>query len=264
MSLLDDLKKKAQEKSALQTQDLSQTLQQHELNWHKMAPKLFIAMNYFKEMADTLNVLEPEDLCQFNLTKNFALKNLRKRNFRILKDRDGTGRTFSFRYDLIGSEEHRAAVNGQALVDKLRNMLNEEQIKFHEVPETVTRVEFVIKPKVTTSFNYVADVKNGMVNLTIKNYDGIMSQLIRYKPENLTDELLDETIKFILNQENRFLELSGFSISDDLRKKLQEKLQQSGRNRAKAPSQVQGSQKAQETQDVLDTTLNKFSSIFKK
>ena len=48
MSLLDDLKKQAQEKSAQQTQDLSKTLQSHELNWHKLAPKLFIMMNYFK------------------------------------------------------------------------------------------------------------------------------------------------------------------------------------------------------------------------
>ena len=256
MSLLDDLKKKAQEKSALQTQDLSQTLQQNELNWHRLAPKLFIMMNYFKEIAETLNVVEPNEMYQFNITKNFALKGLKKRNFRIMKDKEGSGRTFSFRYELTGQGEHRAAVNNQTMVERLRGVLNEEQIKFSEIPDSQTRVVFLIKPIVTTSFTYAADVEQGMIILTIKNYDGIMSQLIRYKPENITDELLDETVKFILNQENRFMELSGYVMSDEMRKNLQDKLQKGGQNKAKTD--------ARETQDLLDTTLNKFSSIFKK
>lgn len=256
MSFLDELKKKAQEKSASHTQDLSQTLQQHELNWHKLAPKVFIMMNYFKEIAETLNVVEPEELCQFNITKNFALKGLKKRNFRIMKDKEGSGRTFSFRYDLTGQGEHRAAVNNPTMVERLRGILNDEQIKFTEVPESQTRVVFLIKPVITTGFTYAADVQSGMITLTIKNYDGIMTQLIRYKPENITDKLLDETVKFILNQDNRFMELSGYVMSDDMRKNLQEKLQKGGRNKAKTG--------AKETQDLLDTTLNKFSSIFKK
>ena len=256
MSLLDDLKKKALEKSASQTQDLSQTLQQHELNWHKLAPKLFIMMNYFREIGETLNVVEPEEVYQFNITKNFALKGLKKRNFRIMKDKEGSGRTFSFRYDLTGQGEHKAAVNNPTMVERLRGILNDEQIKFTELPESQTRVAFLIKPLVTTSFTYAADVEHGTINLTIKNYDGIMSQLIRYKPDNITDELLDETVKFILSQDNRFMELSGYVMSDDMRRKLQEKLQNKAKDKTKT--------NVKETQDLLDSTINKFSSIFKK
>lgn len=252
MSLLEDLKKKAQEKSAQRTQDLSQTLQQHELNWHKLAPKLFIMMNYFKEIVETLNVVKPKEIQEFHITKNFTLKNLKKRNFRIRKDEEGSGRTFSFRYDLMGDKEHRAALSNRGAVEKMRNILMEEKIMFAEVPESKGRIIFLIKPVVTTSFTYAADVEHSTINLTIKNYDGIMSQLIRYKPENVTDELLDETVKFILLQENRFMELSGYSMSDDLRRKLQEKLQQERKDTNGEP------------QDLLDTTLNKFTSIFKK
>ena len=255
MSLLDDLKKQAQEKSAQQTQDLSKTLQQHELNWHKLAPKLFIMMNYFKDVGETLNVVQPDETNHFNITKNFALKGLKKRNFRIMKDKEGSGRTFSFRYDLAGEAEHRAAINNPASVERMRRILMEEKIKFSEIPESQNRVVFLIKPLVTTSFTYVADAEHGTINLTIRNYDGIMSQLIRYQPENITDELLDETVKFILNRDNRFMELSGYAMSDELRQKLQEKIQQGKQKKEKA---------AQETQDLLDTTLNKFSSIFKK
>ena len=95
MSLLDDLKKKAQEKNTLQSQDLSQTLQKNELNWHKLAPKLYIVMNYFKEVAEALNAVEPEETFSFNITKNFALKNLKKRNFRIMKDKETLSRISS-------------------------------------------------------------------------------------------------------------------------------------------------------------------------
>ena len=258
MSLLDDLKKQAQEKSALQSQDLSKTLQHHELNWHKLAPKLFIMMNYFKEIAETLNVVQPEESYQFNITKNFALKGLKKCNFRILKDKEGSGRTFSFRYDLRGQGEQKAAVNNETMSERLRGILMEEKIEFSQVPESQTRIIFIIKPVVTTSFTYSADVENGTINLTIKNYDGIMSQTIRYKPENIRDEMLDETVKFILGKENRFMELSGYVMSEDLRRKLQEKLRQDDR---KQPARGTS---ASESQDILDSTINKFSSIFKK
>ena len=256
MSLLDDLKKKAQEKNTLQSQDLSQTLQKNELNWHKLAPKLYIVMNYFKEVAEALNAVEPEETFSFNITKNFALKNLKKRNFRILKDKESTGRTFSFRYDLTSPGEQRAAVNNDTMAERLRGILMEEKIDFSQVPESQTRIVFIIKPKVTTAFTYTADVENGTINLTIKSYDGIMSQTIRYKPENISDELLDETVKFILGRENRFMELSGYVMSDELRKNLQDKLQRDNR--------MKGKTAGADTQDLLDSTISKFSSIFKK
>jgi len=56
MSILDELKKQAQEKNSQGAQNQSKTLQNYELNWHLLAPKAQLIFNYLKELADTFSV----------------------------------------------------------------------------------------------------------------------------------------------------------------------------------------------------------------
>jgi hypothetical protein len=45
-----------------------------------------------------------------------------------------------------------------------------------------------------------------------------------YDPERIDSEFMDELGKYILRRPNRFRELSGFEMPEELRQKLREKL----------------------------------------
>jgi len=86
--------------------------------------------------------------------------------------------------------------------------------------ETGNRSIFVINPKFTVTFKYMVDLENCLILLKIDNFEGAWSQMVRYSPTSINEELLDETAKYILAKPNRFQELSGNVVSEDMRAKL--------------------------------------------
>ncbi len=253
MSILDELKKQAKDKNSQTAQDQSQTLQNYEINWHLLAPKVHLIFNYLKELADNLNIVKSEDRCSYSLTKTIEFKNLKKQDFRISKGEKDSIRSFSFRFDLTGERAIQVIINNLAEAEKIRNKLTEHTIRFTDTIESPNRIVFMVSPKITARFEYTADVVNRLILLKIDNFEGSWSQMIRYSPDMITDALMDETAKYILNKPNKFREMSGNTVSEEMRAKLQEKLQR-GRN----------PQNESKPQEKPDKTTSKLMGLFKK
>lgn len=253
MALLDDLKKQAQEKSLQQAQGDSITLQKHDRNWHVLAPKIYLIFNYLKELAEHLNVVSPEECSDYSLTKAIIFRNLTKQEFRIVKGKDKLLRSFDFRYDLVGEKDIQVVINNLSEAEKIRHLLSEKTIRFVDTVENKNKIVFQVKPRICVQFSYAADLENCMVILNIKNFDGVWDQTIRYSPDVITESLMDETAKYILLQPNKFMELSGNTVSDDIRNKLREKLKRDGKIAGdKAP------------ENKLEGTASKVFGIFRK
>ena len=253
MSYLDELKKQAQSKTAQHAENQSKTLQKHEINWHQLAPKAYQIFNYLKDLAGTLNDVNPQDLCSYHLTKDIEIKNLKKNNFRIAKNDKDSIRSFSFRFDLANDRDFQLVFNNVAMLEKMKQLLTDHVIKFTEIMENQNRILLTIKPLITAHFDFTADVVNSVFMLKIHNFEGAWSQTVRLPPDLISDSLIDEIAKYMLHKPNKFMEKLGYTVSDDVRAKLQEKLQ-----RGKPPqSQMQPEGKTEKTQ-------NKFMGLFKK
>lgn len=235
MSYLDELKKQAQNKSAQSAEDQSSTLQKHEVNWHLLAPKAYQIFSYLKDLAGTLNEVNPQDLCSYKLTKDIEIKNLKKRNFRISKSDKDTIRSFSFRFDLVNDRDFQLVFNNVAMSEKMKKLLAEHVITFIEIMENQNRIILNIKPLMTAHFDYTADVVNNSFMLRIHNFEGAWSQTVRLPPESISDSLLDEITKYMLHKPNTFMQMLGYAVSDDLRAKLQEKLQRGKSSQPQTP-----------------------------
>ena len=68
--------------------------------------------------------------------------------------------------------------------------------------------------------------------MKITNFNEIWSQSIRYSADKISNELLDETAKYILGKENKFKEMSGGGISDTMRTKIQQRLKKDNEEKA--------------------------------
>lgn len=181
---------------------------------------------FFNEITYSLKNLPLEESHVFKLTNNISLLNLKKRNFICNTKRnehDGIQR-FIFRYHLIGEHDYNIKLATEEEANFLVKILTERRIRFqqfNEDPNTIGRhILFNITPRITTRFIFVPDAETGLIHLTVSNYDGKWDQNLKFKPERLTDELLDEIAKYALHQDNDFLELTGNRLSLTMLEKL--------------------------------------------
>jgi hypothetical protein len=114
-------------------------------------------------------------------------------------------------------------VNKDGQLPAIRKYLMEKTIKYFET-ETEKGTRITLINPISTRFIYATDLDNCMIILNLDNYDGPWSNLIRYEPEDITEELMDETAKYILGEEGKFSELSGNSVSDKTIMQLREHL----------------------------------------
>ena len=257
MSLLDDLKKQAKDKHDQSSQVDTKTLQQNEQNWHILAPKFHTIYNYYKELAENLNILSPEDRTSYQLSKTIVFNNLKKQEFRVAKTDPHSMQVFSFRYDLVGDKDIQVIVNNLPMAEKMRNMLSERGFRFVDKMENQNRIVFTVDPKIMVNFEYSADLVNCLAVLKIDNFDGAWSQMVRYAPGAINEGLLDETAKYILGKPNKFREMSGNLVSEDMREKLRAKLVRDG----KIPKDGSVEQKPV---DKLESTSVRLKNLFKK
>lgn len=229
MSLLDDLKKQANQANAKQADDNSETLQKHQVNWNMLVPKLQLIITYMRELAESLNAVGVDEKLNYSLTRNISLKYLTRENFRVRKADEKSVREFSFRYDLVGERKIEIAVTNDFNAENIRNILRNQKIHFTEVITDQGKAQFKFLPKITIIFQYIADLQNCLVVLKIHNFNRPEIQEIRYAPEAVTEELMEETAKYILNKENRFSSLSGNVVNDETLQILRSKLKQDGK-----------------------------------
>jgi hypothetical protein len=258
MSLLDDLKKQANQANAKHAEDKSETLQKHQVNWNMLVPKLQLIITYMRELSENLNAVGINEKLNYSLTQNISLKYLTRENFRVRKVDEKSVREFSFRYDLVGERKIEIAVTNDFNAENIRNILRNQKIRFTEVITDQGKAQFTFLPKITIIFQYIADLQNCLVMLKIHNFNRPETQEIRYQPETITEGLMEETAKYILNKENKFSSLSGNVVNDETLQILRSKLKQDG----KIPS---GETKAMnEKQDSQAKKKSIFGKLLKK
>lgn len=221
MSLLDDLKKEADKKN---TQAKVENTQVSEEDRKILLSKMALIKNYYSELVEHLNVLLPDEVNDFDLTKDVAFKGTKKSNYAIKYKDKFEKESAYFRFDQIGPRKIRVNLRSIDGAERFRNLLKRNEINHVDKMESDSRIIFTIEPKVTAKFDYLANLNNGFIELKITNFNEIWSQSIRYSPNKITNELLDETAKYILGNTNKFKEMSGGTITDTARTRIQHNL----------------------------------------
>ena len=258
MSLLDELKKQAIEANTEESEGTSKTVRKHQINWNTLVPKLQLIITYMRELATNLNAINIDEKNDFPLAKNITFKNLTKENFRVRKADEKSVRDFSFRYDLVGKRNIEFVVTNDFNAENIRNLLRKQNARFTEVITSQGKAQFRVKPKITVLFQYIADLQNCKVVLRIYNFNRPKMQEIRYKPEAITEELMEETAKYILNRENRFRSLSGNDVNDDTLERLRRKLKEDGKITTDGNKTVSEEQESKtKIKSIIGKLLNK-------
>ncbi len=257
MSLLDDLKKEVVTKSN-QEEEASQVSKKDR---DILLSKMSIIREYYSELAENLNILLPDEKNDFDLTKEVVFKELQKTNY-IVKHRINCEKeSVYFHIDQVGKRKVRVNLTSLNAAEKFRSLLKNNRIDYSEQMESDSRLIFTVEPKVTARFDYLANFNKGLIELKITNFNEIWTQNIRHSPEKITNELLDETAKFILGKTNKFKEMTGGTISDTARTRIQQHLK---KDPEEANTEKKVAQKKDKSIMNFGNTASKLKGLLKK
>lgn len=198
--------------------------------WQQCQDALERIYLFFNEVTYSLKPLDLTESHDFKVTNTVTLHDLKKRNFVCNTKRKEFGEisAFTFRYHLIGDNHFNIKIVSQEEAEFLSKILDERRIRYRrydENPNVIPRhILFDITPKITTRFVFTPSTDRKLILLKISNYDGKWDQTLKFKPERLNDQLLDEIAKYALHQDNEFLEITGNRLSLSMLEKLRAQL----------------------------------------
>ena len=245
MSTLDELKKQASDVT-LRNQVAVSDKSSDEEQWRKLAPVMKFLKDHFTELASSLNVLEKDTLVDFQINDAVSLKRLKGQNYKITHPSADKERDFIFEFENVGEHPSYALLPTGPGVNNFKSTLSDNQIKCTSTSVNNNKsTKFEIKSLVKTRYRVTANPAKENISLTISNYNNIWAQTNYFKKTEITTVLMDELTRHVMREPSKYDAMVGNVISDEMRKKLRNKLkaEQRKQNTGSGKSQVKPAKK---------------------
>lgn len=237
MGILDQLRNEATIKQESEFAAAS-TQQQLEHEYQtRILPKMQKIYLFLKEIVEHLSYLEKAieiaDYCQ----RYPQIGALSQTDYKI--NTDGYGGLADFNrimqvnvlFNCVGSGSFSYEVEGKTRIEQEIAFLNSKNVplKWNQFINTrgIEAATFNITRKIPVRFKFEADYNNSKIKLLIHNHENFNVYRKTFEPEQVTESLLDEVIRFMLRQDSDFIQLD-ITSQDKLRiqKKAEEEQQQ--------------------------------------
>lgn len=230
MSFLDSLKEEAinkekeasnsKEEQAKQAAEFAALLKQHRSTLSV----------YFRELVETLTRLKPDYQKTYDIQYIGQTKKLLIGEFNIADDQTIGSEDTKFSCVYTGDASLKVEVGNRKKVNLYKDYLWSHQLRFQcvESPSSTNGIEhtarFTIEPRVPVSLTFTPSIDIWGFKLVMKNEDVLGESIHHLNFDMLNKTLLDELAKAVLNQPNRFKELTGSVVDEAYRDKLKAQL----------------------------------------
>ena len=221
MSILDELRQKADQKKAEQLQE--QSTQQNLEGIYKSAllPKMQYFYECLNETVKHLNFLEEPILIDNYSSRYPQFGELSQKNYKINTDGYSGLADYNrlmqinviFFCEAEGSFTY--SLQSKRLIESEVAFLHARRLAFtwknQSVVASIESASFTIQRKVPVSFKIEIDYNSSKLKMTINNHENLEFFSKSYSPEQLDDDLLDALISYLMRRDNRLIRLA---ISD--------------------------------------------------
>jgi hypothetical protein len=221
MSVLDELRKKANEKKAAEQQEASANERLEEIYQAKILPKIQFIFDSFQEAIEYLNFLEEPVQVKNYSEKYPQFGNLFQSNYRINTDgRIGLADynrlmqiNVSFFCEAKGDFSYR--MESDPLIEKEIQFLQAKKLVFdwkhHSPIGSQSCTVFTVQRKIPVAFRIEVDYKQSLLKVFIKNHENLQSFSKSFTPEELNDDFLDALLSYFLRKDKRFVTVDDLS-----------------------------------------------------
>ena len=213
MALLDDLKRQAE----IRRQEEERNQAERNRNLQAVHLALRNASRYFSELADSLNILNPEVRRSYLIDRTTRLDGLVQGDYRVrerrrtLEHRDYFAEVI-LRFDWKAASplvlEREAPAQIKQLTDELHAYgFRFEAKAFRNKKYAVERVHFTIEPEFVASVRFTGDWDTGTIALSLKNVETLGQVNYYYDAAELDPVLFEEIAKLVLGRPNGLRDL---------------------------------------------------------
>jgi hypothetical protein len=231
MSTLEELKKQASEVTqrgqVAAANKAGADQPSEEEKWRKLSPVMNFLKDHFVELAETLNVLNKEILVDFEINDSITLKNLQGQNYKITHPEKDIEKEkhFVFEFENVGENPTYCVVPAGPAASSFKKLLTDNQAQCSTTPvDSNKSIKFEIKAMLRTKYLFSVDLEKDCISLKISNYSNFWSQVNAFKKNEITTDLMDELTRHVMREPNKYNEMVGNVISDDMRTQIKDKL----------------------------------------
>jgi len=224
MTLLDDLKRQAQDIQAKQDGDATDTVQRRELTRKAIRPKLRTLYKYFHELTEQLAIVLPDVRVYYDVDGFGRLADLQQCEYRISTENPQTLSKFTFQLACRGEGELSLTVDGRDASQAQKEYLWGHGLHFASKLKADGSGVFRLAPVVPVVFEFAADEERAAVRMRMRNLNHLGVTTHHMNPSTITPEFIEELGKSVLRQPSRFDELAGNAISDETRRRLRQQV----------------------------------------
>jgi hypothetical protein len=253
MGILDDLKKELEKSTQIgvRPDEKAADTKPQEVD-QELLVRIDDLYSYFEEFTKLVNSLDQKILVDYNLEHLGKLANLYQGEYKLYRNAmldPGRGiLQASEQTRSVGDHLVKIRLDDEDLVQQfvfsfscrsdhprsfvVRNLdvalAGQKYCQLHNVATKLDsrrdKVTITVTPLVHGYYFFRPDPQKKAISLNVRNMDGFGTMIYSYDPERIDSEFMDELGKYILRRPNRFRELSGFEMPEELRQKLREKL----------------------------------------
>ncbi len=226
MSLLDELKAKADERRTDAELEAARLEEQAAFYQAELLPRMLATYNFLKEFSAHLNVVdEPCELSYPILPEEKAVT-LYQGEYSVAIDSRQEPTQVELRCTATLPEAVTYEIDGKQLVERHRKMLDTYGLKYECTERKDERFElasagFKLIGPLPVRVVFVADSASRCITVHLRNIDQAGVKTLNLSTSKFDDNFLDRVGRFVLRQQST---LFTAEISDEARRKLQDKL----------------------------------------
>ena len=266
MGLLDDLKKKTEEKKATEEQAVLSQKELEQQYQDDIHPHMLEIYNYFNQLIEHLNFLEQPSRAKYQLLPGNEKIELEQKNYKLVIDSTHTTKNVALSFECHLEKPREVEVSGKEKIESYSEILTNYKMKHDRRDRKdsdfkLVNANFSLFGPIFGSVNFIGDVGKTHVDLMLRNVErpGTVKHVLQ--KEQLNEDFLDRLAKYLIRESEDFLKLEiDESAKEQIRKNLEEAEKQREQELKEAEQRIK-----EEEEIVLQEKENKpWKNIFKK
>lgn len=251
MGYLDELKKQAEDRRALEEAEARRRAERERIYRAEILPRLESAFTYLSQLVEHLNYVRPDVRPEYVIPGYGPLEGLVQGDYGIKSDSRRNMKQIVVHYVCRGEGVVKFEVRDRQAVQQMVDDLRGAGLPFNhrEVLNNaygVTAALFEVEPAVPVTVALEADVDNSRVVLTLRNLDGFGVRRLNLAPQQLDEALLDRVARAVVRED---MGLLREDLPEETRRMLQQKIREEQARREaelRAAEEAEARRKAEE------------------
>lgn len=206
MGLLDDLRNQAEGRRAQEEHAAEEQQRREAIYRDEMQPRLGAAYQYFHELAQHLNYVQPEILVEYPLYSTGDSARLRQGEYSVATDSSTDLKRVEITFHCAPDSPIEFDVAGKDAVLSQSDRLDRYFINYKRRDQKDTSLDleaarFRIEGPLPVKIIFEADIPQSVIHLVVRNFTDPGSSNYSLQPADLDDRFLDRLGKFLLRKE---------------------------------------------------------------